>query len=103
MYCFIRRHCEVDARGAQHVKCGLHLSSEPIPQLQWAVAVGGCKGTNEVCLECLDGALSCVHPVIVGLDEEAIALLCSEILFDYLACLVIHHIHFFFVPLTQEV
>jgi hypothetical protein len=81
-------------KGAQHVKCGLHLRGWRIPQLQWEVAVSGCKGTNEVCLECLDGALSCNHSVIVGFDEEIIALLCVELLCDYLPCLVIHHIHF---------
>ncbi len=99
VYCFIRQHCGVDARGAQHVKFVLYLRSELIPQLQWEVAVGGSKGTNEVCLEHLDGALSCVHPVIVGFNEKVIALLCGEILFDYFACLVIHHIHFNFVSL----
>jgi hypothetical protein len=49
--------------------------------LQWEVDVSGCKGTYEVCLERLDGVLSCVHPVIVGFDEEIMALLCVEIFF----------------------
>ncbi len=42
------------------------------------------------------------YPVIVGFDEEIIALLCGEILFDDLACLIIHHIHFNFMSLELK-
>jgi hypothetical protein len=70
--------------------------------VQWEVAVGGCKGTYEVCLECLNGALSCVHPVIVGFNKEIIALFCGEIFFDHLACLVTHHVQFNFMSLGLE-
>ena len=70
--------------------------------MQWEVAVGGCKGTYEVCLERLDGALSCVHPLIVGFNEETFTLLCGEIFFDHPACLVIYHVHFNFMSLGLE-
>jgi hypothetical protein len=40
--------------------------------------------------------------MIVGFDKEVIALLCGEILFDYVACLVIHHIHLNFKSLRLK-
>jgi hypothetical protein len=57
------------------------------------------EGTDEMVLEGLYCAFGRVDLVIVGLDEQEIALLCGDEAFDLMACLIVHHIQFIVKPL----
>ncbi len=70
------------------------MRSQTIPQLKGKLALGCGKGTDEVCLECLDGLFCCIDPMIVGFNKEIVTLFEGEIFFDNSTCLVIHHVQF---------
>ena len=57
------------------------------------------EGTDEMVLEGLYCAFGRVDPVIVGFDEQEIALLCGEEAFNLSACLIVHHVQFIVKPL----
>ncbi len=64
------------------------------PTTEGKLAVGCGEGTDEVSPERLKGLFCCVDPMVVGFDEEIVALFEGEIFHDNLTCLVIHHIQF---------
>jgi hypothetical protein len=52
--------------------------------------------------KCLDRAFSGVDTVIVGFNEQEVALLRCEEAFDLFACLIIHDIQFYREPSARE-
>ncbi len=65
---------------------------EAIPKLERKIAVCGCKCADKVVFERLYGAFSCIHLVVVWLDQHQFTLFRGETLFDYIACLIIYHV-----------
>ena len=72
----------VDARGAQQVEGDGGLLGHLIPQLERPVVVGAAKATDEVVLECLDGALRGVDPVVCRFGKLPLAVFFLEKLTD---------------------
>ena len=60
------------------------------------------EGTDEMVLKGLYCAFGCVDQVIVGFDEQEIALLCGEEAFNLPACLIVHHVQFYFETFALE-
>ncbi len=65
-----------------------------IPKLERKFAVCGCERTDKVVFERLNGTFGCIYPVVVWLDQHQITLFWGEILFNYIAGLIIHQVQF---------
>ncbi len=63
-----------------------------VPKLDQEVSVGHAERTDEVILEGLDGSFGSINAMIVWLDELEHDILGRKVCFDYLCCLVVHHV-----------
>ena len=70
MDCLVCRIIGVDMQWAYHVQCALNLGHLSIPKLQWKLAVGCGKGTDEMRLESLNGVLGGIDTVVVGFYQK---------------------------------
>ncbi len=59
----------INAGTPHHVKAINDLGCQPVPQLEWEITIGCCKGLNKRIFKCLYCAFSCIHVVIMGLNE----------------------------------
>ncbi len=60
--------------------------------MEWEFTVRRGQGTDEMIFKCLYSAFGGVDAVIVGFNEQEVALLSCEEAFDLFACLFIHDI-----------
>ena len=83
---------EITARETKEVERELDLRQKFIPELQGAVLVDGGKPRNEVLLECCDGALGGVDPMVVGGDKVNVHVILANVHRDSLGAFIVHYV-----------
>jgi len=82
----------ITARETKEVEREFDLQQKFIPELQGAVPVDSGELRNEVLLECCDGALGSVDPMVVGGDKVNVHVILANVHRDGLGAFVIHYI-----------
>ncbi len=82
----------IDSPSPEQVDGILNLRGKFVPKLDREVGVGRAERTNEAVLEGLDGSFGSINAMIVWLDKLEHDILGRKVCFDYLCCLVVHHI-----------